>query len=121
MTDQKPVPPLAAHVGREQSFEALGRTWTLARWTRGVWRDFLEWARPRIPDPREVAARFLELVPDTAENQGVRAIIVNRALDDAQEHLAPTSLRVLRLLGSSDGLVQVVRQLLRPAHGDVSE
>lgn len=133
MSDSKEAPPLAGHVGREQTFEALGRTWRLARWDRAVWRDLLEWARPRIPDPRKTAAEFLAMLPPavttivggvpitTDPNGDQKTEIVKAALADAQEYLSPTSPKVNALLGTLDGVCELFRLLLKPAQPDITD
>lgn len=50
------------HVGREATFAALGREWRLGRWTRGVWRDWLAWAKRVLPDPLEAVSRVLDQI-----------------------------------------------------------
>jgi hypothetical protein len=51
---------VAEHVGRECTFDALGKPWTASRWSRRVWNDFVEWAKPLVPDPLEVALRHVD-------------------------------------------------------------
>lgn len=107
---------IASHVGRETDFEALGRTWRASRWTRRTWAEFLEWARPRIPDPMEVLLRVLPRLP--AED---RADAVRYAIDRGGEYLSVGSYEVLRALSSVEGMNYLFYLLLRPAHPEMTE
>lgn len=48
------------HLGRECSFEALGKTWTAGRMTRRVLIDFADWARPLVPNPIQEALKNID-------------------------------------------------------------
>lgn len=60
--------PPAAHIGREHTFQSLGKTWTAGRSSRRVWVAFIDWAKttkdkdgkPLLPDPVEIAAKHLD-------------------------------------------------------------
>src|SRR4051794_28355490 len=107
------------HVGRPQTVEALGRTFTLARWTRAVWGEFLDWARNKLPDPRKAAVEFLEVVDK--KDAALRDTIVREALAESLEYLSVNSPRVARLLDSLEGTTRLVYLLLKPAHPDATE
>lgn len=51
---------IASHVGQEQTVEANGKTWTLARLTRAVWRDWFKWAKTVLPDPQGEAHKHVQ-------------------------------------------------------------
>lgn len=112
---------MAAHVGREQTVEALGKSWTLARWDRAVWDKFLIWAATKIPDPRETAKDMLAMLPNTPDNQEVRSETVRWALNEKQQYLSPNSPQVIQLLGTLDGVCKIVELLMKPAHPEADE
>src|SRR4051812_30575054 len=89
----------APHVGRAVTIEALGRTWTLARWDRERWVEFCEqYAAAHIPDPKQVALDFIKVLPEQFHDR-----IVDAAIEDAKESLTPGNPRVLKLLDTIDG------------------
>lgn len=51
---------LADHIGREVTVEALGKTWTFSRWTRGVWNRLATWAKGILPDPIRAMLEFID-------------------------------------------------------------
>jgi hypothetical protein len=115
--------PLAEHVGREQTFDALGRTYTLGRWTRAVWRGFVAWAKDQLPDPRVSAGVFLaeclSRIPDDSTPE--RLLIVKLAIDKATGFVGMDSPEVAGLLNTMDGGVKLLELLLKQHHPDVTE
>lgn len=107
---------MAAHVGREQGFEALGRQWRLGRQTRAVWWEFLEWARGQIPDPITEAKRAVE-----GMSESVVVKIVSKALDDKRIFLSVASPEVKALLNSLEGGVYLLTLLLKINHPEITE
>lgn len=107
---------LAAHVGREQTFDAAGRTWKLSRWERRVWWELLEWARPQIPDPVESIAKHLDkLPPDVAR------YAVDKALAASRIFLSINSPEVQSLIESLEGGVRTLYLLLREHQPEATE
>lgn len=106
------------HVGRPQQVIALGQTWTLSRWDRRTWAEFLDWAKTQLPDPRKTAAEFLAMLP---HDDPSRESIVAKALDEANTHLSISSPRVKALLESSAGVTRLVYLLLKPNHPEITE
>lgn len=106
----------ASHVGREAELTALGQSWRLARWERRTWDAFLDWARPRLPDPLEVARKALALFP-----QHLHEGIVRHAIDLSSRALASNSPQVQALLASAEGTAHVLWLLLRDNHPGVTE
>lgn len=51
-----------SHIGREVEANALGRAWRFARWDRGVWVAFADWAKGKLPDPIEAMAKSIDQV-----------------------------------------------------------
>lgn len=100
-----------SHVGREQTITALGREWTLARWDRRVWADFLDWAKTVLPNPAAEAAAFLALVPPSDEV--TRRAIVAEALKCKMDYLSVASPRVVDLIGTLEGTTKLVAILLQ--------
>lgn len=107
---------LATHVGRETTVEALGRTWRVGRWSRSVWEEFLAWARPRIPDPLEIASRHLDRFPPHMQE-----MLVRHACDRAADYLGASSPQVQQCLTSLEGSVHLLYLLLRRNHPEVTE
>lgn len=110
---------LATHVGVEQEFTALGKSWRIARWDRAAWRKILAWVATVLPDPRKAAAEFMAMLPPDSEQQ--KRELVAQALDEYQEHLSPTSPRVQAVLDSLDGGIKVLEILLKQYQPDVTE
>jgi hypothetical protein len=107
------------HVGRSQTVSALGTAYTLGRWDRRVWAEFLEWAKGRLPDPRKAAAEFLAMLP--ADDLESRSAVVKAALAESTEHLSITSPKVQALLQSIEGGTYLVYLLLKRHHPEVTE
>lgn len=107
---------LAAHVGRVQEFKALGRDWRLGRWTRAVWSALLEWAKPRILDPFDVAEKAMKRFPEK-----FHAEIVRDAVERAGEYLAIGSPSVMQAIGNLEGTAHLSWLLLKPAHPGLTE
>lgn len=108
--------PIAEHVGRDSEIVALGQKWKVGRWTRRVWNDFLEWAKPRIADPLDVAEKALAKFP-----AHLHEVIVRHAIDRSQMHLTAGSTEVQSLLGTVEGSVYLLYLLLKDSHPGVTE
>lgn len=106
----------ANHVGRANTIHALGTEWTVGRWTRGVWAALLEWAKPRIPDPLDVGKKAMAIFPEAHH-----AAIVRHAVDAAEMYIGIDSPHVGRCLDDILGTAQILYQLLKPAHPNVTE
>lgn len=115
------MPNTPSHVGRPQTVEALGQTWTLARWDRRVWAEFLEWAKTKLPEPRKTAAEFLAMLPEGPDRQAVAETIVTKALDESTSHLSVGSPKVTQLLTSIEGGVYLLYLLLKRNHPEATE
>jgi len=107
---------LAEHVGREQTVKALGKEWKLARWTRAVWRELLEWARPQVPDPIDVAERLMKRLPPE-QHAGVLAAALQMGCEPV--HIGTPA--VLALVNGMEGTAKLVSLLLKPSHPEATE
>ncbi len=108
---------LAEHVGRAQTItDAEGRKWHLSRWTRSVWAKMLEWARPRIPDPLEVAKRMMAMLPEEQQER-----VLSAALPMGCEPLHIGSRSVTIMVDSLEGTAHLTWLLMLDAHPDASE
>lgn len=107
---------ISPHIGREQDVQALGKTWKLARWERRVWWDLLAWARLKIPDPVDLIAGKLALMPEPIAKHAVDA-----ALRASRTFLSINSAEVQSLLASLEGSVYTVWLLLREHQPNVTE
>lgn len=135
---------VAAHLGREQEVTALGRTWKLARWDRGVWWRVLEWARGQVPDPLDAATAVIERMAGRQSRLQVEAkgkppaesvplleeatILERRAeqllriaLDKRMVYLSVNAPEIQALMDSLEGSTRVLWELLKPAHGEVTD
>jgi len=110
------VPELAAHIGRETEIRALGSTWRLGRWDRGVWRRFLDWAKTQLPDPLEEALKVVDRLKEPAASN-----LVQRALAEKTTFLSIGSPRVAELLQSLEGGVYLLYLLLQKHHPGITE
>ncbi len=112
------------HVGREQTVEALGRTWKFGRWDRGVWADLFKFARQVLPNPVEVAFQAIEHLPAEPTNPALRAAmeaVVSKALDKAASYISVASPEMRSLLASVEGNAHLVWLLVRKHHPEVTE
>ena len=107
---------ISPHIGREQVFEALGKSWRLSRWERRVWWELLDWARSKIPDPVETINKHLEKMPEKAVKHAVEA-----ALNASRTFLSITSPEVQAMLQSMEGMVKTMYLLLLEHQKDVTE
>lgn len=107
---------ISEHVGRESSLPALGKTWRVGRWTRAIWDGFVEWAKPRIKDPLEVAQKHLDRFPP-----GLQSIMVQHALELSSGHLALNGGPVQGLLATLDGSAYLLYLLLKQHHPEMTE
>lgn len=98
----------APWIGREQTIEALGRTWRLGRWTRSTWKELRDWALPLVPDPIEAVSRHLARMPKAAQEYAVKL-----ALEAHQTFLAVGSPELQSILNSMEGSVRGMWLLLR--------
>lgn len=102
------------HIGRETVIEALGKTWTLARYTRKILSDLLAWALARLPDPIEQAKKDIVGFPLEIQKDIVASAVERkkaRGLNDPE---------VQEQIGSLDGVAETLYLLLKPAHPDVT-
>lgn len=107
---------LAAHIGRETEIHALGSTWKIGRWDRGVWRRFLDWARTQLPDPVEEALKVVDRLPER-----LAAVVVQKALEEKTAFLSIGSTKVTALLQSMEGGIYLLYLLLQKNHPGISE
>lgn len=112
------------HVGRSQTVEALGKTWTLSRWSRAVWNDFLAWAKTKLPDPRVEGRKTLaSLLPQEGDAPDMRAALAEarnatakQINEETLEYLTVNSKRVNALLDTMEGTEYLTYLLLRGEH-----
>lgn len=95
---------------------ALGQTWTLSAWDAGVWREFLAWARAKLPDPLATGKKVIDAFPATAHDA-----VVRQSLFDACMPLVDNSPGVQHLLAGHDGASYMLWLLLRPNHPGVTQ
>lgn len=107
---------IAQHVGRETTLSALGQNWTVGRLTRRDWADWLEWAKPRIPDPLDVLSRNLDKFPAHLHDG-----LIRHAVGLASEYLSIGSREVHRCLTSLEGSTRLLWQLMRKHHPTIDE
>lgn len=135
---------VASHLGREQEVEALGRTWKLARWDRGVWWRILEWARGKVPDPLEAATPILErmaarqskLTVDARSKPPAESVplleeatimerraeqLLRMSLDKRMVYLSVNAPEIQALMDSLEGSTRVLWELLKVAQPDVTD
>ena len=107
---------VCAQLGKETLITALGRTWTIGRWTISVWDRLLEWAKPRLPDPFQGLDKLVDkLPPDMAER------IIKEAQAKAMLLVSINSPEILHVLdGTLEGRVRVLYELLRQHHPDIT-
>jgi hypothetical protein len=107
---------LAAHIGRESEIHALGTTWRIGRWDRGIWRKFLDWARTQLPDPVEEALKVVDRLPEKVANA-----LVQKALEEKTAFLSIGSPKVTALLQSMEGGIYLLYLLLQKNHPGITE
>lgn len=109
-------PEIMPQLGRETVIDALGKRWTVGRWTVDVWDQLLEWARPRLPDPFAGLEKVVDKLPEAAALQ-----LVREAQERAARALSIQSPEVVELIdGTLEGKVQTFYLLLRQHHPDVT-
>lgn len=130
------IPNTAEHLGREQTVQVGSRSWTITRWDRSVWWDFLGWARTQIPDPLDAAekviAKLLERKADClhraraadldGESARLHALadqfqaqadsVFQGAMDKRANFLSVNSPEVGSLLRSLEGSVKLLHLLI---------
>lgn len=140
----------AGHIGREAEITALGRTWTLCRWDRLIWREFLKWVKANSPDPLEAVTAHIDTIQlkdaetlrellkrDMEEEVKARAenrqpvliaprfrdaadTILEKAVDKATSRLAIDSKETQAAVRDADGQLQVAWLLLHRKQPDVT-
>ena len=136
----------AEHVGREQTVEALGRTWKVSRWTRNTWDEYTAWAASKLPDPLAVVEESLERMMARAEAAHRRGLserakdsppppafaisaqwkemaerLLQTAFDQSTCYLAVNSPQMMSILNSPGGGVHMLWLLLREHQPGVTE
>lgn len=131
----------ANFIGLEQEITALGKTWKLARFTMGLMRPWLEWAKPQLRDPLARAHKHVEYLtartiqiekehagPECAQlrDRLLKACndemehVVNKAREEDGAHLSLDAPHVKALFTSIDGLAYLFYLLLKPAHPEMT-
>jgi len=103
-------------LGREQEIDVLGRRWKVGRWTMGVWRELLEWARPQIPNPLDAIAKHLNSFSLDAQKYAV-----DQALDASRSFLSIGSPEIQSVLNSLEGGVRLLWLLLKTHQQNATE
>ncbi len=135
----RPPEDTASHHGREVTFPALGQSWTVARFDLDLLARWIDWARPQIPDPLEVAeaevlrlaekieaARTDETMGEDRKHLRVRAWqeqierISRLAMAEAAEYLSITSPEIQSLMNSPEGAGEIFRLLLEKHHPGIT-
>jgi hypothetical protein len=103
--------------GEPATFAALGRTWTLSRFSLSKWRPFVEWVKSQMPDPRELAFAYIsnEHIPESK-----KAEIVQAALDREWRFTSIESEEVREARQTPEGMTQIVYLLLRDHHPEIT-
>lgn len=141
-TTSLPAAPTTCFHGRPVTLQALGQTWTFARWEIDKLDAWTDWARRHLPDPlvkvteqiermmtqeeeRTAAARTdaekQALQVWLARRNRIKDELVNAAVKQAGCYLDFLSSEVQSLLRSLRGLAHLTLLLLRDAHPNVTE
>lgn len=106
------------HIGRPATFHALGQEWTLARWTRSVWHDLIEYAKTILPDPRMEAEEILRYVPES--DSATRVQVVRDAILQSRSMFTIGSKQIQEFIATTDGVTYLLYLLLRPNHPEIT-
>ena len=104
------------HIGQEQTIKVNGRDWRLSRWTRAIWREWLEWAKKQIPDPVEECAKILDKFPKDLQEK-----MVTWALEKKSRVLSLGSPEVNALFDDPEGTCHLLYLLLKKHQPDATE
>src|SRR5438552_2023302 len=107
---------VAPNLGRETTIQALGQSWTIGKWTVRIWDALLEWVKPRLPDP---FAGLDQIIDKVHERVAEKLIAEAQAKSQALLSMASPAVQAL-LDGTPEGRVQVLYQLLRQHHPDIT-
>lgn len=99
------------HVGREQTVYAEDRAYRLSRFTRGLVRRWIEWAKSVLPDPCEGLGEYLYRFPPAVQ---LRILEETNAILEAREDLDDPEMRFL--WESEEGLRQMFFLMLEKHH-----
>lgn len=105
-------------IGKEQVITIEGKQYKLARLTRGIMKDFANWAKSLLPNPLDVVAQKLHLFKDFPELQ---QMMVKEAVKDAKTFGEITSPEVQEIMDSFDGQVKMVTMLLQVHQPEITE
>lgn len=132
---------LVNFIGKEQTIEALGRNWKLARLELNILDEWMEWAKEKLPDCLEAAHRHVERLVKRSleieeqykgdEHKRLREkllktideeqeYVVRQALNDDQAGLSLDAPRIKGLYGSIAGLTHLFYLLLKVHQPDVT-
>lgn len=114
------VNDVLGQAGGGEQVEALGRTWTLSHVGPGIRARYSAWLKARAR--RELTQQKPYL--DEPEYREALASLQEQQTSGAYSWGSPLSPRAIgsavqTMLESDEGRVQLVRELLRPAHGDI--
>lgn len=106
------------HLGRPYTFSALGKDWTLARWTYLAWVELVEIAKTLIPDPRQEVADMLKVIPEIPIEDKMK--LVREANRKAATMFEYGSKEMLAWIGTTTGTLHTLHTLLKPNHSDAT-
>jgi len=111
-----PISGVAPHIGRETRLYAKGQYWTVGRFDVDAWDNLLAWAAPRIPNPLE------DLKPIIASLPPAEALkLIGEVRKERPQILTIDTPIVQKLLfGTVEGGIQVLYELLKKHHPDIS-
>jgi len=100
-------------VGREQTIEALGKTWKFSRCALEHWTEFRDWAVTQLPDPKKSGIDLLAMLPmDDVES---RREAVRATLATSNNWLSVGSDALVNVMSMPEGLAKMM-QILAKEH-----
>jgi hypothetical protein len=102
-------------LGKEVTIEALGKTWTVGRWSARVWDDLIAWLKPQLPDPYAHLERLIDKMSPEIANDALK-----RAEERANRFLSIGSPEVMELVKTPEVSMYLFWILLREKHPDVT-
>jgi hypothetical protein len=106
---------IAPQTGRESQVKALGKWWTIGRFTVEIWDELLEWAKPRIISPLDHLERIIAKVPEQAAYR-----LVSEAMKEYPRILTILHPLFQEILDTPEGKLRRFYLLLRQHHPDVT-
>jgi hypothetical protein len=104
------------HLGTEPIIEVGGKTYKLSRFTRGILRQFMDWAEKQLGDPLDAIKHKLD-----GFSPAIQELLVRDAVNASKHRRNIQSPEIQALMQTEEGGIRLLTLLFNKHHPELTE